>query len=73
MEKANWKYKKNKAQKESVLLNLDSRKAIYYVGRILKFRDVIDYTTDWYKTYEKKLDTYDLSVNQIKKFQSLLK
>ena len=73
--KANWKYKKNKTQKESVLLNLDSRKAILKLSwkPILKFKDVIEYTTVWYKNYyEKKIDTYDLSVNQIKKFENLL-
>ena len=74
--KANWKYKKNNNQKESVLLNLDSRKAITKLDwrPILKFEEVIEYTTNWYKNfYEKKIDTYKLSIDQIKKFNEILK
>ena len=55
--KANWNYKKNKKKSESVLLNLDSRKAYYKLGwkPVLKFKEVIKYTTVWYKEfYEKK-------------------
>ena len=73
--KANWHYKKNKKQSESILLNLDSRKAYYKLGLkpILKFEEVIDYTTIWYKEfYEKKQDTYDLSLNQIKKISKFI-
>lgn len=74
--KANWKYKKNNTQRESVLLNLDSTKAILKLGwkPIFKFEDVIEFTTNWYKNfYEKKPDTYKLSIDQIIKFKKLLK
>ena len=74
--KANWNFKKNKKQKESVLLNLDSRKANLILGwkPILKFNDVIEHTTVWYKNYyESKKNIYDLSVAQIKKFENFLK
>lgn len=74
--KANWNYKKNKKQSESVLLNLDSRKAYYKLGwkPVLKFKEVIKYTTVWYKEfYEKKKNPYNLSLFQIKKFENFLK
>ena len=74
--KANWHYKKNKKQSESILLNLDSRKAYYKLGwkPVLKFEEVIKYTTIWYKEfYEKKQNPYDLSLFQIKKFENFIK
>ena len=74
--KANWHYKKNKKQRESILLNLDSRKAYNKLGwkPVLKFEEVIKYTTIWYKEfYEKKQNPYYLSLFQIKKFENFIK
>ena len=74
--KANWNNKKNKRQKESVLLNLNSNKAYLKLKwePLLKFDNVIKLTTYWYRRfYEDKIKALDLSMKQIKEYISLIK
>ena len=74
--KARWSNKKNKKQKESILLNLNSNKVRLKLKwkPLLKFQSVIELTTHWYKRYyEDNQKAFDLSVKQIKEYINLLK
>ena len=74
--KARWSNKKNKKQKESILLNLNSNKVRLKLKwkPHLKFQSVIELTTHWYKRYyEDNQKAFDLSVKQIKEYINLLK
>ena len=74
--KARWSNKKNKKQKESILLNLNSNKVRLKLKwkPLLKFQRVIELTTHWYKRYyEDNQKAFDLSVKQIKEYINLLK
>lgn len=74
--KANWNNKKNKKQRESILLNLKSRKAYIKLKwkPLFKFEHVIRSTTYWYQRfYEDRIKASDLSTKQVKDYISLLK
>ena len=63
-----WKIIKDKNQKESRLLKLNSTKAKKLLGwkTVLDFEETIQMTVEWYKNYyNKKINFYNYSINQI--------
>tara|TARA_B100000579_G_scaffold82656_1_gene64415 strand:+ start:413 stop:1516 length:1104 start_codon:yes stop_codon:yes gene_type:complete len=77
--KISWKVvnkKKNKEFYESNLLKLNSNKAkkILKWKCILSFKETIRMIAEWYRNfYFKKKDSYQVSLNQITKYEQLLK
>ena len=73
---AKWKLKKNnKFFKESKLLQLNISKASKQIKwkNNLSFKKTIKYTFDWYnKFYKKKFNMYQVSIDQIKKYENIL-
>tara|TARA_B100001939_G_scaffold244227_1_gene211641 strand:- start:302 stop:1402 length:1101 start_codon:yes stop_codon:yes gene_type:complete len=73
---ASWKIENNKDFYESNLLKLNSNKAkkILKYSNILSFHKTVSLTAEWYNAYyEKKVNMYDYSIDQIKKFENLVK
>tara|TARA_B100000945_G_scaffold293122_1_gene268829 strand:+ start:3561 stop:4661 length:1101 start_codon:yes stop_codon:yes gene_type:complete len=73
----NWN-KKNKSNnfQESKLLKLNSDKAhkLLQWKCILNFEETIDFVANWYFTfYKRKINMFNFSVNQIKRYEFLLK
>ena len=71
---AKWKKisKNRNSFKESKLLHLNINKIKKYLNwkNHLNFKDTINITISWYKNfYEKKLNVYNFSLNQIKYYQ----
>ena len=73
---ASWKIKSSNDFYESNLLKLNSNKAkkLLKYCNILSFYETVSLTAEWYNTYyEKKLDMYSYSIDQIKRFENLVK
>ena len=72
-----WKTRiKNNKFYESKLLKLNSNKSMKFLKWkcILNFEETIDFVANWYLSfYRKNFDMYNFSVNQIKKYELLLK
>lgn len=62
---------------EAKLLKLNCDKALAYLHwhATLNYEQTVEFVTDWYKTYysDKGLDMYQLTVEQIKRYQELWK
>ena len=76
--KVSWKIisKRKRDFYESNLLKLNSKKAAINLKWkcILSFAETIEMVADWYKRYySKKKEMYDVSLNQIKDYEKLLK
>ena len=71
-----WNIEKQKEEKESKLLKLNSNKAKKKLGwkTSLNFKETIKLTIDWYRNfYNKKSNNYNYSINQIISYQSKTK
>lgn len=70
-----WMIKSNKKKfYESKLLKLNCNKALKKLKwkSVLNIHEIVEYLTSWYDGYYKKIDMFNFSINQIKKFEKIL-
>ena len=74
---ANWKFEKEESEilHEANYLKLDITKAKNTLNwyPILNIDDTLELIIEWYKSFEKKKNMKEVSLNQIIKYQSLIK